>query len=232
MQDNWAMMLGMMQGMPGMPQAPYSGSMGPGGMMGMMDPATQTAALCAVTGSFDRFFVQMMIPHHELATVMARVAVLHAKHAELRAFAEQTLETETHEIEQMHNWLSHWDTATPVAANPDIIEVHVTLTDFAVASDITTFTAGQTYRFVVHNNGAVQHEFMVMPHMEGMETMTMDVLDAMSLGMIHADHLPPGATATLDVVFTVSAATGELELVCALPGHYAAGMTLPITVEP
>jgi uncharacterized cupredoxin-like copper-binding protein len=235
MEDGWTVMLGMMQGMPGMPATPYSGAMGPGGMMGMMEPATQQAALCAATGPFDRAFLEMMIPHHQLAIVMAEVARQRASHEELRSFAEQTMASQASEIEQMQGLFDAWyggtpAGGTPAAAVPDVVEVRVTLTEFAVTSDLTTFEVGRVYRFVVTNAGAVEHEFMVMPKVEGMESKTMEELDAIALGMIHADHLPPGATGSLDIIFSEPAAMGQIELVCALPGHYPAGMGVPIEV--
>jgi uncharacterized cupredoxin-like copper-binding protein len=58
----------------------------------------------------------------------------------------------------------------------------------------------------------------------------MDQLDDMALAMIPADDLPPGATRTIEVTFTAPAGTGAFELVCAVPGHYDAGMELPIQI--
>ena len=44
--------------------------------------------------------------------------------------------------------------------------------------------------------------------------------------------LPPGATETLEITFTTPAPAGTLELACYVPGHYEAGMHLPIAVVP
>jgi len=49
-------------------------------------------------------------------------------------------------------------------------DVNVTLSDYQIDADQTAFEAGKTYRFVITNEGTVNHEFMVMaPMMGGME---------------------------------------------------------------
>src|SRR5574341_2131311 len=51
------------------------------------------------------------------------------------------------------------------------VEVQVTLTEFGIEASQSTFKVGQPYRFVVTNEGALAHEFMVSaPLMAGMDT--------------------------------------------------------------
>ena len=45
----------------------------------------------------------------------------------------------------------------------DTVEVQVTLTEFGIQSSVTEFEVGVPYRFVVTNDGLVEHEFMIMP---------------------------------------------------------------------
>ena len=111
------------------------------------------------------------------------------------------------------------------------VEVKISMTEFAFESPITEFQTGVTYRFVVTNNGAIPHEFMILPPMENASNMTMEELDEMSLVVIEEDDLPPGATQTVEFMFTEPASTGSLEFACHTPGHYDAGMKLPITVK-
>ena len=68
------------------------------------------------------------------------------------------------------------------------------------------------------------------PMMAGTE-MSMEEMDEMALAVAEEDDLPPGASYTLDYTFTESAPTGSLEFSCHIPGHYEAGMLLPITVK-
>lgn len=120
--------------------------------------------------------------------------------------------------------------AVPGAA--DTGEVKITLTDFKIESSVTEFKAGVPYRFVVTNKGQLEHEFMIMPTLtEDQMGMDMKELDEMALAIIEADMLPPGASATLEFTFSEPAPSGTLEFACHIPGHYEAGMRLPIIVK-
>lgn len=111
-------------------------------------------------------------------------------------------------------------------------EVNIALTEFAIRSSVTDFQAGVPYRFVITNEGAVDHEFMIMPPVMG-DTAGMDMheLDEMALAMIEEDELTPGTTKTLDFTFTEPASAGTLEFACHTADHYEKGMKLPITVR-
>lgn len=114
------------------------------------------------------------------------------------------------------------------------IEVKITLNEFGIESSTTDFQKGVPYHFVVTNKGTVEHEMMIMPPVmldaTGM-AMDMGEMDKMALVMIEASDLPAGATAAFDYTFTESASDGNLEFACHTPGHYEAGMKLPITVN-
>ena len=113
-------------------------------------------------------------------------------------------------------------------------EVKITLNEFGIESSTTDFQKGVAYHFVVANEGTVEHEMMIMPPVipdsMGM-TMDMGEMDKLSLVMIEASDLPAGATASFDYTFTESAPDGSFEFACHTPGHYEAGMKLPITVK-
>lgn len=110
------------------------------------------------------------------------------------------------------------------------IEVKITATDFGFTASQTTFKVGVPYHFVVTNQGKVAHEFMLVKPIEaGM--MDMEEMDAMALSHIEEDDLQAGITQSVDYTFTEAAPTGQLEFSCHLPGHYEAGMKIPITVQ-
>lgn len=112
------------------------------------------------------------------------------------------------------------------------VDVQITLTEFGIESSLTEFKTGVPYHFVVTNAGTVEHEIMIMPPLaEDEMAMDMGELDAMALAMIEASELPTGATASFDYTFTEAASAGVLEFACHTPGHYEAGMKLPITVK-
>jgi uncharacterized protein (DUF305 family) len=109
------MMMGMMQGMPNMMGTPGAGMGTMDGMMGMMDAAAETRALCNVAGPFDQAFIQMMIPHHQSAVMMAQVALQRATHPELKQLAQAIVDAQEREIGEMEEWLAAWYGATPTS---------------------------------------------------------------------------------------------------------------------
>jgi uncharacterized cupredoxin-like copper-binding protein len=99
-------------------------------------------------------------------------------------------------------------------------EVQITLSEFKIESPQTTFDTGTPYRFVIKNEGTVAHDWSIMPRGETDESQT--------LAKVDEDELPPGATVTKEFTFTEA---GDFEFACHVPGHYEAGMLLPITVQ-
>ncbi|WP_298819678.1 DUF305 domain-containing protein [Chloroflexus sp.] len=70
--------------------------------MGMeMGPMTVPAG----DESFDQRFLEAMIPHHEGAIAMARDALQHAEHLEIKQLAEAIISAQEAEIAQMRAWL-------------------------------------------------------------------------------------------------------------------------------
>lgn len=119
----------------------------------------------------------------------------------------------------------------PSTTSDGPVDVEVTLTEFGIESSLDTFEVGVPYHFIITNEGAINHELMIMePMMPGMD-MSMEEMDAMALAFVEEDELTPGTTQTLDYTFTEPAPAGSLELGCHIAGHYEAGMAVPITVQ-
>ena len=114
------------------------------------------------------------------------------------------------------------------SASDKPVNVKVTLTEFKIDTSISSFKVGVPYHFVVTNNGSVPHEFNIMSPETGQ--LTTEQVHQMALAQIDQSDLGAGATATLDYTFTQEYPQGALELTCHLPGHYEAGMHLPIEV--
>lgn len=53
---------------------------------------------------YDVMFIDMMVPHHEGALVMSREALTRAEHPEVKTLAQQIIDAQTREIEQMKKW--------------------------------------------------------------------------------------------------------------------------------
>jgi len=92
--DNAGMNHGAMTPMGGMAATPTSGMAGMGG--------TPTS------GDYDRDFIDMMVPHHQAAIDMAKVAQAHATHAELKSLADAIISAQEGEIAQMKGWRKAW----------------------------------------------------------------------------------------------------------------------------
>lgn len=57
---------------------------------------------------FDEEFLQQMIPHHQMAVMMAQMVRDRATHPETRELAQSIINTRTDEIEQMQQWYQSW----------------------------------------------------------------------------------------------------------------------------
>lgn len=116
-------------------------------------------------------------------------------------------------------------------SDPNVpVTVKITADEFSFKSSLTTFKVGQKYHFEIINKGVIPHEIMlVQPIQPG--TMDMEAMDKMALAHIEADQLVAGATKTFEYTFTKADAAGKLELACHVPGHYEAGMKIPVMVK-
>ncbi len=100
------------------------------------------------------------------------------------------------------------DTASSSSTGSGSSQVEVTLSDFAIAPKTMSAAAGQV-TLSIKNDGAVLHNVQIA-----------------ALGKTSAD-LAPGAHGTLDLG---NVAPGTYEVICAVPGHAAAGMTATLVV--
>jgi uncharacterized protein (DUF305 family) len=57
---------------------------------------------------FDRQFIDRMIPHHAMAILSAQHMISDSRRPELRVLAENIVESQTEQIEQMRAWRKEW----------------------------------------------------------------------------------------------------------------------------
>src|SRR5437867_4041345 len=108
---------------------------------------------------------------------------------------------------------------TQASQNSAAKEVHIVMAEMTIQSDVTTFTQGVPYHFIIVNKGNMQHEFEIA------KKQPLNATEAqMDSGRLaELERLDPGKTGTLDYTFTSAYPAGTLRLVCGMPGHYSAG---------
>jgi uncharacterized protein (DUF305 family) len=74
-------------------------------------PPSSSAAVSVEHNEADIAFVQGMIPHHEQAVAMSRLAALRATSPQIKDLAATIEEAQAPEIEQMRGFLGAWSTA-------------------------------------------------------------------------------------------------------------------------
>lgn len=120
--------------------------------------------------------------------------------------------------------------ACSTEAGADTRSIEVTMTDdLRYAPDALTVRAGETVRFVVHNAGAVVHEFLI-----GTEEEQLAFEEEMAAG--HGGEHDGDAGVTVEPgnteEFTYSfESAGQLLIGCHEPGHWEGGMRADLVVE-
>jgi len=85
----------------------------PTGGMGMMHMDGMTGDLTVLKSKsgvdFDREFVEQMIPHHEMAVMMAEMLQSSTERSEMKQLAGNIILSQSREITMMREWLKSWD---------------------------------------------------------------------------------------------------------------------------
>ena len=77
------------------------------GVSGMMGN-NQNTRNAQMMGNIDRHFIEQMIPHHEGAVAMAKLALEKSKRPEIKTLANTILVGQSSEIEDMTVWYKNW----------------------------------------------------------------------------------------------------------------------------
>ena len=91
-----------------------------GGMaMGRSDPMALDGAR-----PFDKVFIEQMIPHHEMAVMMSRMALERVSRPELRTLLQSIITSQSAEIAQMRRWYATWYGVAAPGAGPGAMAGH------------------------------------------------------------------------------------------------------------
>ena len=123
------------------------------------------------------------------------------------------------------------DTSASGSAANEVNLIAGTVEEWKVSVAPTAAMAGEV-KFTIENNGTIGHEFLVVKTdiLDGKITLDGDHFAEPSPGLEVIDEIgefPAGSTELL--VLTLDA--GNYQLVCNLPGHYAAGMHTSFVVS-
>ncbi|MFO7542145.1 MAG: cupredoxin family protein [Thiobacillus sp.] len=124
-------------------------------------------------------------------------------------------------------------TAWGVAGNPGQVTrtISIDMTDaMRFTPDTLSVKEGETVRFVIRNQGRMQHEMVIgTPDALAKHAAMMARFPNMEHDEAYMAHVDPGKTG--EIVWTFNRA-GSFEFACLIAGHYEAGMRGTITVTP
>lgn len=86
------------------PNAPAAENMQMTGMSGGMNMDMSSMQSMKAGHDFDAVFIDMMIPHHQSAIQMWQDALTKAEHSEVKTLAQQIIDKQKSEVEQMKQW--------------------------------------------------------------------------------------------------------------------------------
>ncbi|MDZ4063288.1 MAG: DUF305 domain-containing protein, partial [Coriobacteriia bacterium] len=82
---------------------------GSSGMMGrMMGGGVVDMADLEAAQPFDKAFIEQMIPHHQMAIMMSRMAGGATSQAKMRNLTESIVDAQSTEITKMQTWYDEW----------------------------------------------------------------------------------------------------------------------------
>lgn len=90
---------------------PINTEFGMGGMMsrgGMHMGSNQDIDILRNASDFDKEFIEQMIPHHQMAIMMARMLESGTNRPEMLQLARNIQQSQAAEIQQMQNWYTIW----------------------------------------------------------------------------------------------------------------------------
>lgn len=87
----------------------HGGMMGGGMMQENMMTGKYSLTELQNASNFDKTFAEEMIPHHQMAIMMAQMLLRTTSREEMKALAQNIIDTQSAEITQMREWLAAWN---------------------------------------------------------------------------------------------------------------------------
>ena len=122
-----------------------------GGQMGGMDHGTGRTN----NAPYDQNFIDGMVPHHEAAIAMAKVAQTKAEHAELKALADAIVADQDGEIAQMKAWRKAWYGSDQIAPGLGGHQMGGMDTDLTTLANASPFDRAFIDAMIPHHESAI-----------------------------------------------------------------------------
>jgi uncharacterized protein (DUF305 family) len=108
---------------------------------------SQAPATSASASEADRAFIDGMVPHHEMANMMADDALAKADHVELKEFAQKVKTDQTAEITELRNYRQQWfgSSSTPSMSHSQVMTI----------VDDANFDRQWAEAMIAHHQGAI-----------------------------------------------------------------------------
>jgi uncharacterized protein (DUF305 family) len=116
----------------------------------------------------DLQYIDMMVPHHQLAIDMARVAELHAQHGEIKGLARDIIAAQDDEIHRMLIWRGELTGSSPTPAtsghsHPLMPGMDVDLAALAASPD---FDRAFIQAIIPHHQSAIDMSRAAIPNLK------------------------------------------------------------------
>ena len=109
----------------------------------------------STSGEYDRDFIDGMVPHHQAAIDMAKVAQRKAEHAELKQLADAIVADQDGEIAQMKAWRKAWYGSDEIAPGMGGHQMGGMDTDLAQLEQAAPFDKAFIAAMIPHHQSAI-----------------------------------------------------------------------------
>lgn len=130
-------------------------------------------------GDIDRHFIEQMIPHHQDAVDMAKIAITKASHDELKELAESIRDSQSREISDMTSWYKSWYGTEVTEAATFEMEMMEDMTNLKALEDAEIFDKEFIEQMIPHHQMAIMMASMLLNRTDRteMKQLAQDILN-------------------------------------------------------